>query len=145
MNLHFEENQASVLENNVSRPTFRAEEAPRWLLIPEANSGTKILSWGVTILCPRAVIPLLIHTSSGGCGEQDPKAKEAQALSEAMPLPPCPRPSLVCAPWQKRNSSHHLWSVLLTEHKLIFNYGQISQPPWVVSPRKSECREAFTV
>lgn len=77
-----------------SRPTLW-EEAPGWLVSPETNSGPTS-SWGSHHpLCPRAVLSLLPCISSGGYGEEDPKGKEAQALCEAMPLPPGPRPTVV--------------------------------------------------
>ena len=61
---------------------------------PETHSGPITLpAEVVTLLCPRAVHSLLLCTSSGGTGEEDPKAKETQALSEVRHHLPAPDPT----------------------------------------------------
>ena len=58
------------------------------------------------------MLSLLPCTSSGGYGEEDPKGKEAQALSEAMSLPPCPRPRVGCESHNKEEKLHSSFLVI---------------------------------
>lgn len=82
MELHFEENQASVLETMSSRPTLQGEAALGWLVSPEANSWSyRASSEEVTIfLAPGCDASLAPH-QLWGSGEEGLKANAAQALS----------------------------------------------------------------